>query len=853
MKNLVIVESPAKGKTIEKFLWKDYRVEASFGHIRDLPEKNIGIDIPGGFIPMYEISPEKKKRVSELKALAKTAEKVWIATDEDREWEAIGWHLCHALWLPVETTSRIVFHEITKTAIEKAIAEPRNIDTNLVNAQQSRRVLDRIVWYEVSPVLWKKVRTGLSAWRVQSIAVKLIVEREREIQAFIPEESWKIFAHLQAKNMNFPVEFTKIQGKNHRLKTLDDAKEFFQTLWIESEKIVPSKDKKWNHILTIPTDTTFSLVSTDKKESTRLPGAPFTTSTLQQEASRKLGLSVKTTMDVAQQLYQEWYITYMRTDSVNLSDLAINTAKQFIVDNFWAEYSLPSGRRFKTKQANAQEAHEAIRPAYIDKTPETSWLDSLKLKLYRLIWERTVASQMKEATIETTTFHFHPASHSDQTWIAKGEVIKFPGFMKLYIEGTDEEIEEDGAVKLPALNNGDSVQSYDYQWLQKFSQPPARYTEATLVKKLESESIGRPSTYAPTISTIIDRWYIERDEKKLRPTDIALVVTDFLDKNFSSFMQYNFTAKVEEEFDEIARGEIVWTEMLDAFYKPFHAAIEETIGSADRATGERILGKDPKTGQTVLVRMAKFGPVVQIGTPDEVGEEWKPRYTNFPPNQSIETITLAIALDLFTLPKDLGEVFDKPVVIGMWRFGPYIKFGEAYVSIPKGEDPLAIDLERAKILIEEKNQADAPIFQYDNKPVTKWKGRFGPFIKWNNLYINVNRTYDFDNLTEDDCNKLIDAKIKKEANRYIQRWEDQDIAIENGRFGPFIRFKKESIPLKRQGKKIAEDAISALTLEEVKAMILESNPQAFWKVKKPETSDSKPKKKTPTAKKKAWK
>ena len=573
-KNLVIVESPAKGKTIEKFLGKDYRVEASFGHIRDLPKKNMGVDIAAGFLPEYEISPDKKKRVAELKKLAKAAEKVWIATDEDREGEAIGWHLCQALGLDDQAVDRIVFHEITKTAIEKAIEHPRKIFIDLVNAQQSRRILDRIVGYEVSPVLWKKVQPGLSAGRVQSVAVKLLVEREREIRAFVPEESWKISANL-AHKIPFSIELTKIDGKKIAFKNFENIQNFCQKHGIFAE-IATTKDKKGNLQFSLNHSENFQLQKTEKKSSKRLPGAPFTTSTLQQEASRKLGYGVKTTMDIAQRLYQNGHITYMRTDSVNLSDLAINTARIFIEKEFGAEYSMPNGRRFKTKQASAQEAHEAIRPTYIEKTPDSIGLDGMELRLYKLIWERTVASQMKEADIETTTYYFSPENF-DENWIAKGEVIKFPGFMKLYIEATDDENEENETKKLPEIAEQSTLQSENFFGQQKFSLPPARYTEASLVKKLESEGIGRPSTYAPTIQTIQDRGYVVLESKKLVPLDIAFVVTDYLEKEFSQMMQYSFTAEVEAQFDEIAHGKLGWQKMLSDFYNPFHEAVNEAM------------------------------------------------------------------------------------------------------------------------------------------------------------------------------------------------------------------------------------------------------------------------------------
>jgi DNA topoisomerase I len=847
-KNLVIVESPAKGKTIEKFLGKEYKVEASFGHIRDLPEKNMGIDIAGGFIPEYEISPEKKKRVSELKKLAKEAEKIWIATDEDREWEAIWWHLCMALDLDPTSVDRIVFHEITKTAIDHAIETPRKIHLDLVNAQQSRRILDRIVWYEVSPVLWKKVRSGLSAGRVQSVAVKLLVEREREIRAFIPEESWKISAKTDSETP-MHIELTKVWGKTVKLKNGDDTSKFFGEHWINIGNIAWTKDKKWNLLYNISHRESFILTDAETKASTRLPGAPFTTSTLQQEASRKLGYGVKTTMDIAQRLYQNGYITYMRTDSVNLSDLAINTARDFIEKEFGKEYSLPSGRKYKTKQASAQEAHEAIRPAYIDKTPDTVGLDGMEQKLYKLIWERTVASQMKEAEVETTTYHFTPEGH-DEDWIVKGEVIKFPGFMKLYIEGTDEEQEEESeSKKLPLIRKWEKIQSTDFIGNQKFSLPPPRYTEAALVKKLESEWIGRPSTYAPTIQTIQDRGYVVIEAKKLLPTDIAFVVTDYLEWEFSTFMQYSFTAEVEWQFDKIAEGSLDWKKMLGDFYTPFHESIENALGTEGRFSGERILGKDEKTGRTVLARMSRFWPVIQIGTPSELGEEEKPRYANLAPGMSIDDVTLEEALGMFSFPKEIGEYEGKNLSIGQWRFGPYVKWGEEFVSIPRSEDPHGVDRERAISLIEAKKIENAPVGIYQGEPYTKGKWRFGPFLKWKSLYVNVPRVIDFENITTEEAEKLIALKIDKEANRYIHNWPEEKISVENGRYGPYIKFGKENVYLKKDGKKITEtEEIKNLSLEDVKAMISEQVPGAFKEKKKSPTKKTTTKK-APTKKK----
>ena len=826
-KNLVIVESPAKGKTIEKFLGKDYKVEASFGHIRDLPEKNIGVDIPWGFIPEYEITSEKKKRVTELKKLAKEAEKIWIATDEDREGEAIWWHLCMALGLDPTKVDRIVFHEITKTAIEHAIANPRKIYLDLVNAQQSRRILDRIVWYEVSPVLWRKVRSGLSAGRVQSVAVKLLVEREREIRAFIPEESWKISAKL-GSSTSLTIELVKIAGKHQKFKQEQDALSFFTRHGIVVSQVKPTQDKKGNTVFSFSQREDFMLQDADVKASTRVPGAPFTTSTLQQEASRKLGYWVKMTMDIAQRLYQNGHITYMRTDSVNLSDLAIATARTFIEQEYGKEYSLPNGRKYKTKQANAQEAHEAIRPAYIDKTPDSVHLDGMEAKLYRLIWERTVASQMKEAEVETTTYHFAPKGH-DEDWIVKGEVIKFPGFMKLYIEGTDEENDEESeSKKLPLVRKWEILPSTDLIGNQKFSLPPPRYTEAALVKKLESEGIGRPSTYAPTIQTIQDRGYVVIEQKKLIPTDIAFIVVDYLDQEFSNFMQYSFTADVESQFDQIAEGKLDWQKMLGDFYAPFHASIESALGTEWRFAGERILGKDTVTGRTVLARMSRFGPVVQIGATDEIAEEEKPRYANLAPGMSIDDVSLEDALKLFSFPKEIGSYENKAVIIGQWRYGPYVKWGEEFVSIPRSEDAHAVDLDRAIEIIEAKKIENAPVGHYQWEPYTKGKWRFGPFLKWKDLYVNVPRAVDFENITPEEAEKLIAFKVDKEANRYIHHWPEEKISVENGRYGPYIKFGKENVYLKRGTKKITDaELIHKLTLNEVKEMIIEQIPSAF--------------------------
>lgn len=848
-KNLVIVESPAKWKTIEKYLWQDYRVEASFWHIRDLPEKNIGIDIAGGFIADYEVSADKKKRVTELKKLAKDADVIILATDPDREGEAIAWHLAHVFGIDPQKAIRVKYNEITKERILEAFSKPGKIDIDLVNAQQSRRIIDRIVGYEVSPVLWRKVRSGLSAWRVQSVAVKILVEREREIRAFVPEESWKISAKL-GWNTPMSVELMKIGGKTQKFKKEQDALDFFSRHNVSLT--TPTKDKKGNTVFIFPHVENFVLQDTEMKASTRTPGAPFTTSTLQQEASRKLGYGVKMTMDIAQRLYQNGHITYMRTDSVNLSDLAINTARTFIEKEYGKEYSLPNGRKYKTKQANAQEAHEAIRPAYIEKTPNMVDLDGVEAKLYRLIWERTVASQMREAEVETTTYHFAPKGH-DEDWIVKGEVIKFPGFMKLYIEWTDEEQDDtDGETgsgwqtkKLPLVQKWEVLPSTDFVGNQKFSLPPPRYSEAALVKRLEADEIGRPATYAATIQTIQDRGYVVIESKKLIPTDIAFVVIDYLEQEFTEFMQYTFTADVESQFDQIAEGKLDWQKMLGDFYVPFHASIESALGTEWRFAGERILGKDTDTGRTVLARMSRFGPVVQIGSTDELAGEEKPRYANLATGMSIDDITLEEAMKLFSFPKDIGKYEDKSISVAQGRYGPYVKWGEEFVSIPRTDDIHAVDLDRAVELIEAKKIENAPVGHYLWEPYTKGKWRFGPFLKWRDLYVNVPRAIDFDSITSEEAEKLIATKVDKESNRYIHHWPEEKISVENGRYGPYIKFGKENVYLKRWSEKITDlNEIKKLSLEDVKGIIIEQIPTAFKEKKKTPAKKSVAKRKT---------
>jgi DNA topoisomerase-1 len=842
-KNLVIVESPAKAKTIEGFLGKDFMVKSSFGHVRDLVKKGYGIDVEKNFTPTYEVQPEKEKVIAELKKLSKNADTVWLASDEDREGEAISWHLFETLGLEKKKTKRIVFHEITKSAIQSAIANPREIDINLVNAQQARRILDRLVGFELSPILWKKVRPSLSAGRVQSVAVRLIVEREREIQAFKSTSAFKVAALFIVGEK----AILKAELEN-RFKTEEDANAFLE------------KCK----------GAIFTINSIETKPAKRSPSAPFTTSTLQQEAARKLGFSVSQTMVVAQRLYESGKITYMRTDSVNLSETALTQAKETITKDYGDKYHFP--RQYKTKSKGAQEAHEAIRPTYISIGGING--ERNEQRLYDLIWKRTIASQMADAELEKTTVKISINTTSEQ-FVAQGEVLKFDGFLKVYMEGKDDDgnDDEENSSILPPMSQGDKLQVKEITATERFTHHPARYTEASLVKKLEELGIGRPSTYAPTISTVQKRNYVEKTDRegnprnyamltleanaikketktentgaekaKLFPTDIGMVVNDFLIQYFPDILDFNFTARVEEEFDEIAEGKMKWTDMLEEFYTPFHKTVEKTIDNSERASGERSLGADPKTGKPVIVRIGRFGPLAQIGeTNEETGE--KAIFASLRKEQSIETITLEEALDLFKLPHSLGNFKDKEVIIGVGRFGPYVKWGEQYISIPRTEDPLKVDMERAVALIEEKEQADAPIAHSHGKPITKGKGRFGPFIKYGDLFINVPRAYNFDTLSQSDIDELVKKKLEKESNRYIQQWEQEKIALENGRWGPFIRFGKIMLKLiKEEGGRFTPEELSALSLDDVKKMIEAQLPNAFKKkgkkgVKKSGASD----------------
>ncbi|MEW7277850.1 type I DNA topoisomerase [Aquimarina sp. 2201CG1-2-11] len=821
-KNLVIVESPAKAKTIEKFLGKDYVVASSFGHIADLPSKELGVDVDGDFKPKYIVSKDKKDVVKRLKDLSSKAEMVWLASDEDREGEAIAWHLAETLKLDKKRTKRIVFHEITKNAILKAIENPRAIDYNLVNAQQARRVLDRLVGYELSPVLWRKVKGGLSAGRVQSVSVRLIVERERDILGFTPEASYRIDA-----------EFSNQKGKSFKAKL---PKNF-------------STKKEAESFLQQNMNASFKVADLSVKPAKKSPAPPFTTSTLQQEASRKLYFSVSKTMTMAQRLYEAGLITYMRTDSVNLSKEAQNGAKAEIDTAYGNEYSNP--RQYKGKSKGAQEAHEAIRPT--DFSKHTIQGDYDQQRLYELIWKRAIASQMSDARLERTNVKIEANTHNNQ-FTGNGEVIKFEGFLKVYLEGNDDEDEEQEGI-LPAMKVQEPLFNKYISATERFTRPPSRYTEASLVKKLEELGIGRPSTYAPTISTIQNRNYVEKgakegeerdyaymiladnevkekklsekvgsDKGKLIPTDVGMVVNDFLVNHFSTILDYNFTAKVEQDFDEIAEGQEDWTHIMKEFYQEFHPRVEDVSQNAEREVGERILGEDPATGKPVSVRLGKFGPMVQIGTADD---EDKPRFASLPPNQTLSNITFEEAMKLFQLPKELGVYKEQTVIVNNGRFGPYVRFGEKYVSLEKGEDPFNTTLDRAIELIDAKEKADAPIYTYENLPVQKGTGRFGPFIKWNGMFINVNKKYDFDNLSDQDIVTLIEEKKQKEIDKVIHNWEEEGIRVEKARWGRSNVIKgkvKIELPKTVDAKK--------LTLEEVKDIIEKNAPKKKTAAKK---------------------
>ena len=777
-KNLVIVESPAKAKTIEKFLGSNFKVASSFGHIADLPSNELGVAVESDFSPKYIVTEDKKKVVKELKNLAKNAKTIWLASDEDREGEAIAWHLSEQLKLNVNNTKRIVFHEITKTAIQRAIENPRLIDKNLVNAQQARRVLDRLVGYKLSPVLWSKIKGGLSAGRVQSVAVRLLVEKEREIRNFIPEEVFKSSAIFETSNGK------KIKSQLHKsFKNKVDAVAFLK-------KNVNAE---------------FKIKSVENKPAKKSPTAPFTTSTLQQEASRKLYFSVSKTMVVAQRLYESGLITYMRTDSVNLSKEAQNVAVREIGSRYGKDYV--QTRSFKNKNKGAQEAHEAIRPTDLSKHRIEGDFD--QARLYELIWKRTISSQMSDAKLQRTQFKIESNSHGE-IFIASGEILLFEGFLKVYLEGTDDDVIEDQGI-LPKIEKGEILNLRELDSIQRYSRPPARFSEASLVKRLEELGIGRPSTYAPTISTVQNRGYVTKGQDeglersymclklldnnvlektltektgsnkgKLIPTDIGKIVNDFLVDNFKNILDYNFTAEVEQSFDRIADGDQEWKEMLKDFYSKFHNIVDHVKENAKRESGERILGNHPKNGRVVKVRLGKFGPLAQIGN---VEDDEKPHYASLGPDQDLETITMDQALILFQLPKELGEYEGDVITVNNGRFGPYVKFGKLFVSLSKGMVASEVDYQMAVNLIENKKQADSPIYIYENIPVTKGKGRFGPYIKWNNFFININKNYDFENLSDADIESLIKEKIQKEKDKIINVWSKEGIRIEKARWG----------------------------------------------------------------------
>ena len=767
-KNLVIVESPAKAKTIEKFLGKDFQVMSSFGHIRDLAEKGLGIDFENNYQPDYVVSTDKKKLVAELKKATKDAEIVWLASDEDREGEAIAWHLFEELKLKQENTRRIVFHEITKEAILHAIDNPRGIDVNLVDAQQARRVLDRIVGFELSPILWRKIRPSLSAGRVQSVAVRLIVEREREINQFNAEANYKVSGIFKS---------TDIHGKAVELKA-----ELQQRFGTKAEA---------QAFLQICKDASFSIDNIVTKPAKKSPAPPFTTSTLQQEAARKLGYSVAQTMQVAQRLYESGKITYMRTDSVNLSDMALGNSKSEIISMAGEKYV--HTRKFNTKSKGAQEAHEAIRPTYMNAHSVDG--TSQEKRLYELIWKRTIASQMSDAELEKTSIYISVSGAKHQ-FVASGEVIVFDGFLKVYLESTDDENDTENDSLLPTMKSGESLLPAEIIAQERFSQKPPRYAEASLVRKLEELGIGRPSTYAPTISTIQNRLYVEKGDRdpekreynlltlkggeisdqqkfentgaeksKLFPTDIGLVVNDFLIEYFPDILNYNFTADVEKEFDNIADGEIKWTESIDKFYKKFHPIVEDTMKNSERQVGERILGTDPVSGRQLSVKLGKFGPLAQIGTIDE---EEKPVFASLRKEQSIESITYEEALELFKLPRQLGEYEDKVMTVAIGRFGPYIRHDSTFYSLPKTDDPMEVTAERAVEIIEAKREEEKNrLIQVlgENDEIQVLNGRFGPYFTRDKVNYKIPKGTDPTTLTLEKCLELIasqpDAGTKK--------------------------------------------------------------------------------------------
>ncbi len=818
LKNLVIVESPAKAKTIEKYLGEGFVVKSSMGHIRDLSSGDSAIDTQNGFKPKYEVPAEKKKLVSELKKMAKEAETVWLASDEDREGEAISWHLFEVLELKETNTKRIVFNEITKTAIQNAIANPRTIDKFLVDAQQARRVLDRLVGFELSPVLWRKVKPSLSAGRVQSVAVKLVVEREREIQEFESGSEYKITGEFQTASG----KLLKAEGSK-KYKQKEGAKEFLESLVGES----------------------FAVSNLEVKPTFRNPSPPFTTSTLQQEASRKLGMDVTTTMRIAQKLYENGHITYMRTDSVNLSAFAISAATNAVNDLYGAKYS--KSRNFSTKSESAQEAHEAIRPTNF--MVQNAGDDSREQKLYQLIWKRSIASQMATAELEKTIITLEDASKKSEFY-AEGEVIKFDGFLKVYMESKDDEEEEDGESSgvLPAVTIGESMEVKKIVATERFAKPAPRYTEASLVKKLEELGIGRPSTYAPTITTIQKRNYVllqtregkERsvsevtlkegqvsekvktekygfEKNKLFPTDIGSLVTDFLTENFQEILNYGFTAAVEKEFDEIAQGKKGWQEMLEGFYQPFHSTVENALVNSQRVTGERILGTDPATGRQLSVRMGNYGPFAQIGTKEDGGEL---RYAKLGEGQTLETISTEEALKLFELPKTVATYEGEPVIANVGRYGPYLKIGEKYINVEKGTDLHALSETDALTLITAAmsgTQFPINLGEYNGAKIEIMKGRYGPYIPYGGQFVSIPKTVAPEDVTLEAAIKLVEAKISGAAADILKTFtEDAGVQVLNGRYGPYIKQGKNNVAIPKG------TSWESLTWDDVKKLIEES-------------------------------
>lgn len=810
--DLVIVESPAKAKTIEKYLGSGYTVLSSYGHVRDLPERDLSVDIENGFEPTYIIPDDKKDRLKQLQKEADKAETVWLATDEDREGEAISWHLKEALKLPDDRVKRITFNEITKKAILEAIEKPRTIDIHLVDAQQARRVLDRLVGYELSPVLWRKVKPSLSAGRVQSVAVRLIVEREREILDFDSKSAFRVTAIL----LNEKGQLVKAELPA-RFATEVEAMAFLQGC--------------------IGTGYTVSAV--EKKPGKRSPAAPFTTSTLQQEASRKLGYGVDRTMRIAQGLYEQGHITYMRTDSVNLGEQAIEAAAAQISAQYGERYSKP--RRFATKSKGAQEAHEAIRPT--DMAVRNAGSDSDAERLYDLIWKRTLASQMAEAELEKTIVDIAISTRPGEALKAQGEVILFDGFLKVYMEGRDDEGDEEQEGILPEMRQGEALSLREMTATQRFERPAPRYTEASLVKKLEELGIGRPSTYAPTISTVQKRGYVVKESRegtprayriltlaeneiaertasenagaekqKLFPTDIGMVVNDFLVEHFPSIVDLNFTAKVEEEFDVIAEGKENWREMIARFYKPFHATLGTVVETAEKATGARVLGVDPVSGKDVVARIGRFGPMIQIGSVDD---EEKPRFASLRKDQSIQTITFEEAMDLFKLPRTLGERDGEVCTVGIGRFGPYVRLGSTYASLTPEDDPLEISLQRAVELIDLKKAASATrdLGEHKGEMIVQGRGRFGPFVKFGKTYANIPKAEDPAAVTFERAVELIEAKLAGVRQNILKEYEGSPIQVLSGRYGPYVTdgSKNANVPKEKQPEQ--------LTLEEATALL----------------------------------